>query len=554
MDNQTSRDGINVFEFPVETDTRFLLLILAAFFFAINTGQNLGRSVSVLTENNYNAGNDVDGDPTYEKKDPSMFENFDEYYKNSRTIFIDSLRALIFPLIFVVLLFFCAYVLYRKYPSQIIKKKHLHELNPESDRHFTMYIKEITGDLHIKNIDLMTTRSVSSFNAQAFGFSSRFFLRLDGGLRITYRKSKEVFRAIVLHEFGHILNKDIFKTYFSQSLWYSVILIFVLPVFLSITLIFASGVIDKLTSGGPLVGNIFSIFFSNIPNTLKLIVQYFILFVFLAYIRSSILKTREYYADQRAVTLGAKEGLLKILHSHSGSDNVSLWKKIRMLHPTSRQRVSAINNPESIFDIKYELAFVAGFLTSLIINGMMMPLIQLSLLLSSITGLGSIFQSLFADKILLVIGFLLPALIISSTGFLIAYLISASISVELLKNSYVNLYLKRIQNYKYLKFLIIAFLFAFGNEIGFLIQPISTIIPRSFYSVLLIILLQGFFMFILFLSFCLTDSVGLKMLAIRQNNVSIKSKFRTITLLNTLVIFLFVILIFGLRIYIIFGF
>ncbi|MBK6877334.1 MAG: M48 family metalloprotease [Ignavibacteria bacterium] len=296
-----------VFCFPSETTISFIILIIAALFVAVNIGQNIERTIQVILEK---PGEET-GSPLFpgaQEKDDGRSD-----YSLEKGSILTYAKPLVVPLISALLLFAVTTMIFLKYPNYLKTRSNYNPIDSEKLYAFHQYVQNVSSSLLKKPPEVLITNSMMTANAQAFGTGIKNFLKLDGGLRLLQMKSKRMFDAIIHHELGHIINKDVAKTYFSVSIWYAVIGIFALPLLGLLLVVFYQGVILKLSGRGINVVVISEIILNNLPQLLKAFAQMILLFGTVIFFRNSVLQFREYFADLRAETFGYKDELLNIL-------------------------------------------------------------------------------------------------------------------------------------------------------------------------------------------------------------------------------------------------
>jgi Zn-dependent protease with chaperone function len=192
----------------------------------------------------------------------------------------------------------------------------------------------------------------------AFGRVGRRYVALGGGLVTTSYTDPEAFRAVVLHELGHLRNRDVDKTYFTMALWYSFLAVAALPLLLSLydeRLHYVWSIVWRL---GALVA-----------------------LVYLS--RNAVLRSREVYADVRASQSQGGGGALRRVIGALPGPASRPWRRILSVHPEPAARVAALDDTDRLFRPGLGEAFLAGVV--LILNYG-----QLSLLIhfydSSLTG------------------------------------------------------------------------------------------------------------------------------------------------------------------------
>ncbi len=493
MQTQSPINAATAFSFPSETTASFILLIIAALFISINIGQNIERSVQVIFES--------PGETESSKLFPDADKEKTDYKSSGSTdqSVWPYVKTLIFPAACTFMLFIASAVIFLNYPQRIISRLKLIRNESERISEFKEYTSKVSTSLLKRSPDILITETISGAHAQAFGTGSRNYLRLDGGLRLLKIKSQRLFDAILFHELGHFMNKDIAKTYFSVSIWYAVISLFALPLVILLTIVFLQGVMEKLLIGGIEPEEIKTIATVNLPNLLKAIGQLLLLFGTIIFFRNSVLRSREFYADLRSVTFGYQNELTGIL-SKASSDKIPLWKRIITYHPSAASRLDVIEMPSKLFRISNEMSFFSGVLQSFIVNGLIFPLINIALVIStfSMPDIDSGVNTM--TKYSVFISMLLPFLLFIFASPLPAFAVTGSIGLQAIKESYARSKEKSRSGILAKKYLTIPILFILGSEVGFLLQPISNLAPQSMEQAIIIALLQ----FVVFISIVVT--------------------------------------------------
>ena len=469
-----------VFCFPSETTISFIILIIAALFVAVNIGQNIERTIQVILEK-----------PGEETSSP-LFPGTQNNDENSNGLssqhgsILTYAKPLVVPLISALLLFTVATMIFLRYPNYLKTRSNYNPIDSEKLHTFHQYVQNVSSSLLKKSPEVLITSSLMTANAQAFGTGIKNFLKLDGGLRLLQMKSKRMFDAILHHELGHIINKDLAKTYYSVSIWYAVIGIFALPLIGLLLVVFYQGVFLKFSGRGINVGVISDILFENLPQLLKAFAQMILLFGTVIFFRNSVLKFREYFADIRAETFGYKDELLNIL-SKVREKKRSLLDGIKSYHPTSAERISILQDPSGLFSISLAMSFFTGVLQSFIVNGLFFPLLNFGLLVSVLTTPGLDSGNIGLTRFIIIVSLIVPFLIILLASPMLAIPVSGSIGLQSMKRSYANSVSNVNFGIEMKDYILVPLLFIAGNEIGYLLQPISNLAPDSVTKFLLII-------------------------------------------------------------------
>ena len=480
MNQSKGISSSTVFCFPSETTISFIILIIAALFVAVNIGQNIERTIQVILEK-----------PGEETGSP-LFPGTQNNDENSNGLssqhgsILTYAKPLVVPLISALLLFTVATMIFLRYPNYLKTRSNYNPIDSEKLHTFHQYVLNVSSSLLKKSPEVLITSSLMTANAQAFGTGIKNFLKLDGGLRLLQMKSKRMFDAILHHELGHIINKDLAKTYYSVSIWYAVIGIFALPLIGLLLVVFYQGVFLKFSGRGINVGVISDILFENLPQLLKAFAQMILLFGTVIFFRNSVLKFREYFADIRAETFGYKDELLNIL-SKVREKKRSLLDRIKSYHPTSAERISILQDPSGLFSISLAMSFFTGVLQSFIVNGLFFPLLNFGLLVSVLTTPGLDSGNIGLTRFIIIVSLIVPFLIILLASPMLAIPVSGSIGLQSMKRSYANSVSNGNFGIEMKDYILVPLLFIAGNEIGYLLQPISNLAPDSVTKFLLII-------------------------------------------------------------------
>jgi Zn-dependent protease with chaperone function len=480
--NQSKKiSSSTVFCFPSETTVSFIILIISALFVAVNIGQNIERTIQVIFEK-----------PGEETGSPLLpgTQNNDENsngLSSQHGSILTYAKPLVVPLISALLLFAVTTMIFLQYPNYLKTRSNYNQIDSEKLFEFHQYVQNVSSSLIKKPPEVLITNSLMTANAQAFGTGIKNFLKLDGGLRLLQMKSKRMFDAILHHELGHIINKDVAKTYFSVSIWYAVIGIFALPLIGLLLVVFYQGVILKLSGRGINIEVLSEILMHNLPQLLKAFAQMFLLFGTVVFFRNNVLKFREYFADLRADTFGYKDELLNIL-SRVRDKKRSVLDRIKSYHPTSAERIAILQDSSGLFSISLAMSFFAGVLQSFIVNGLFFPLLNFGLLISVLTTPGLDSGNLGLTRFIIIVSLLIPFLIIFLASPLLALPVSGSIGLQSMKSSYSSSFTNGAHGIAMKDYLLVPLLFIVGNEIGYLLQPISNLAPDSLSKFLLIIL------------------------------------------------------------------
>lgn len=224
-----------------------------------------------------------------------------------------------------------------------------------------------------------------------FGYRGEQYVCLNDGLHAAFLSTShpERFHSVLLHELGHIANRDVSRTTFSIELG---------RIFTQIALVLA------MISEGYLIFHLIRRFLSGkadqadvqgIGIVVQTAVGAALVIGLIEIIRASVLRAREYYADARARQwLGSEASLIDVFNRQPtrGSQSqtmtspaaigivpwsaarlqLSPWKLFRKylapVHPRHARRIDTLKDPRTLFEVDLGTAFVAGLLSGLALN------------------------------------------------------------------------------------------------------------------------------------------------------------------------------------------
>ncbi|GHH67323.1 hypothetical protein GCM10018781_22400 [Kitasatospora indigofera] len=179
--------------------------------------------------------------------------------------------------------------------------------------------------------------ATASVNAVVFGRTGRPVVCLDGGLLATRRTDPERFRAVLLHEFAHIANRDVTLTYLTVALWRVFLVLILLPY-----LLWEGHVVQGVLADGAVPR----------PDRAMLLAAVLVLLVHLA--RADTLRSREVWADVTALRWGADPRGWAAPAAPPGGPLrralgpfLELWRT----HPRSGLRQGALTDPAPLFRV-----------------------------------------------------------------------------------------------------------------------------------------------------------------------------------------------------------
>lgn len=463
----TERRRLNPFVFPSETNVRFTLLVVAALALATYGGGLLGVFTGLVIP-------DIPDIPNL--SDPTAIQQ--GIMQWSRTLRQLTMLAVL-PGVLMLSVLILAAIIYRSYPGYIRRNRGLRPVARGDDDQLVDGIQELVGLSGISPApSIEMAAGLRSVDAQAFGLRNHYALRLGGRLRLLLRQSPDSFRAIILHELAHIANADVSHTYFAQAIWITVVILAVIPGMAFVIFSFAQGLTGRLAGGLINKEWIVHFFTVNVPTVLLVLFQFGGMLAVIAAIRSSLLRTREVYADWRAATWGAEAALSQILRHNATEDKTGRFTRLWRLHPSSQERLAALQHPEHLFRATAEVPFFVGVLLAYVSIGMF----ALGLVLMEIARVGSIVATLQLVRILdnmwipYLVSSALPALtmaMVLALGFRVVYWVTGALGLEMQREAVAEMSINQGSWARYFKLWRPAALVGIGFQMGVLLTPFS---------------------------------------------------------------------------------
>ncbi len=453
-------NGHFLFRFPSETNFCFILLIIAAFTVCVNISQNTERIIAIASEDSVKSDTPLLPMITGEKDKMFLVQ---EYAK-----------PLIVPVASKMLLTVVSVFIYFCIPLVLLSRVKKPGKVSDNVSALNEYVNKCISSLGLRTRVLVNDSPLSA-NARAFGTVFIKYLKLDSGLALLLNRSKATFDAILFHELGHIVNKDVSVTYASISLWYSTAAIFVTAFSVSLIALFANSISDT------------GISFEKVTEFAKAVLQILLMLASVVYFRNSILRNREYYADLKSTQYGNEPALLKILDSAKPAGR-GFFSNLMSLHPSEAQRADVLRNPVKLCLPGRSGAFFTGLLNSLIVNASTFPLLNFFLLISLLIFHESEFTGSVFDVFRFGISAILPAIIVFIFFLVLAITITGSVCMSFAKWGYAGGVGHPAAKFPAGTSLLISIMYIAGLEAGYLLQPFVGLAPGSAAGVMFVLL------------------------------------------------------------------
>lgn len=262
------------------------------------------------------------------------------------------------PIVVVGTVFALAAALCWATPLWKIRRRGLRPVDPSSEAGAAL--RGLAAGVGLPSARFVVDWASGSMNAVAFGRPGRTCVSLPGGLLLTRTTDPDRFVAIVLHELAHLRYRDAGITYATIALWQVFALTMLLPYLARFVELFVTSqffLTDAfnhvyLASSGP-----------DYARSVALCL-FTALLVYLS--RSDILRTRELYADRRAVDWGASgavwdmAGRAPDASRRARRRTASAVSALFVTHPSWARRAQALRDPEILFRVPALPTFLTG--------------------------------------------------------------------------------------------------------------------------------------------------------------------------------------------------
>lgn len=437
-----SRFRLRLDAFSPETDALFILLILSTLMQASIVGNVLSQLLGM--------GNPLDS------LDPAV---------QGATVIVAFLPIVCLSFAVMTVVLGAAFVFYKRHPSKIRLQKKIFPVT-EKDEKLKEKIYQLADQVNIPLPQIeMEPHGRHVAGGQVFGTISPYSIRLEGGLRTWLKIKPDMFKAVVLHEFAHIANRDIARSYYSQGVWQSALTFLVIPFLLLI-----GGLLIKATLLGVIEGNLWNRLFDAVPGATLLFMEFGGMLAVTFAIWARLLRSREFYADWRAALWGAMKGLKRIFQEQierreKQHSKFSLFR----LHPTAQERLDVLKHPEILFKVSRIFSALVGVLLAYLLSGFFYVVFSLFLVVQEIV------QAYLPRFVWF--GVLIGFVVLMFSA--ITWLIARTLGVQIQKQAMLEMVSGKRGPVEYLKLFLPALFCVGGMEFGFLVAPFSLLAPRS---------------------------------------------------------------------------
>jgi Zn-dependent protease with chaperone function len=247
-----------------------------------------------------------------------------------------------------------ASLLYSLFPILIIWQEGLVSLDQQADMEdVVVYLKNLCQEVGIHAPIFLQKLTSRAIGGRAFGSLGRYYVILPTGLLTLFDKSRDTFRAVLLHELAHLRNKDVDKTYFSVAVGGAFIIAALIPFAFSL-----------LSNSGA----------ERFQASWRVMALILLVYLTLA----AVVRSREFYADVRASTYPGSQALSSLLETalkpkFSGWQMTVIsmlerlpyfkrnhWQFAFLFHPEASERRHILETTDRLFNLDSWAAFGTG--------------------------------------------------------------------------------------------------------------------------------------------------------------------------------------------------
>lgn len=224
-------------------------------------------------------------------------------------------------------------------------------------------IAELAGRVDVKPPLILVEKRGTSLQAQAYALFGQRVL-LGAGVAVLFRRQPDTFDAILLHELGHIKHRDVRRGYLARAVTFGYLLV---VAFVQIHMI---GWFIYVALGLRICSDVRTCVIWLATDVYRLVANVLValpsaLIVLFAY--ATVVRMREFYADQVSVSYGAKTRLMAIFQANLDTD-ASFFRRLTSYHPSIRSRLAAVEYPLPVFSDTRAILFLTGILVGASVN------------------------------------------------------------------------------------------------------------------------------------------------------------------------------------------
>jgi hypothetical protein len=469
---------LDPFIFPSETRGRFRLLVVAA----LLVGLNLAQVVVEVTRGQADrvrltkALEEYGGIKIIDPSNPNRAELEDmlrKYYVLSKACLPIIAGRLLIPAQALTLLTILAVGIYTRHPRRVRCRHQPLPLSEEQAPEVVGYLRRCAERLGVPGLRIEHRPGFGE--GQAYGLRGREALLLYGSPGLLERGWGNTLKTIVLHELGHVVNRDAADREKARAVWKALLVVLCLG--MAIVGVFVlQGAIHLWSAQGARVA--LRALLALAGKACVLGWPFVGLLLVVRLIQAGLIRSRELYADWRVASWGFGGTLDRLLQMRERRRD-RWWERLWGLHPSYQLRREVLADPRRLFRVSPDLAFVTGVLLMVVLGSGFPLLIQLGFLVSAVSGVLAGVAPSAGNPSLLLLEMLflqgLPALLFLCASLaVVSYLVTGTLGVQVQREAVADLAGERpSRSWGYLRLLVPALLLSLGMEVGHLLAPLS---------------------------------------------------------------------------------
>lgn len=248
-----------------------------------------------------------------------------------------------------------AALFYYAYPTWELRRRRLQPLSPSELPEITHELQSLAETARLPKPPIVVWNPLTTALPVVFGRHGRYYVALSGSFVTQhFYRDRDSFRAIMLHEFAHIHNGDIPKTYLTLSL-----LLGFLATTLAPSLLLASWNLATL----------------RWLEAASLLINGMLWTAVVILSGLAVLRAREFYADVRASIWNRASWVDHALSTLSEPDAKG-WRRYLRFHPDPRERRQIVEDPSRLLRLSFADTFgigIAAWSVVDIVSGLLVP-------------------------------------------------------------------------------------------------------------------------------------------------------------------------------------
>ena len=237
--------------------------------------------------------------------------------------------------------------IYWEYPWWKIRRGQLQPLLPEDGPELMEYLERMCAEASLRRPPTFLVSPSPTTSGVAFGRRGQYYVTLGSGLVTLFFTSRPTFRAVVLHELAHLRNGDVDKTYLSVA----IVLSFAVAALAPLAVVYPATRLAAWRAEGsvPAMSELNGLVWPTLALVLSAYLSW-----------TAILRSREHYADLRAIQIDGPASALPAVLARLPAEAAPLWRRATLTHATGAERRRIVEDPRPLLRIGFWDAFASG--------------------------------------------------------------------------------------------------------------------------------------------------------------------------------------------------